>query len=567
MDTGIDRRSFLGGSLLAGAGMLAGSLMGCAPQKPGDDAAAKASDTAANDWLGSPPTIADSDVVETVDTQVLVVGAGNAGYFTAAFAAQEGAQVLLIEKNETGCGIRDSALAAVGSRMQKAAGINIDASDIVNDFMRYANGQANPHLFRLWAENSGAAVDWFCDLVAQESGITVDLESSMPAESVRFPHWPTGHGTNDGTDLVGGVQTAVVGKVMKLLDQCIIDNGGEIRYLTPLVELIKDGDRVSGAFAKNKDGGYVRINASKGVVVATGGYVNNQSMYEALQGSLLRSVNGWCCHATLPATGDGIKACLWAGASFDTEKTSMIFDRGLVGPTDSYHGPDAGGYYFTLGSQPFLKVDERGERFCNESSPYDHVVHAANRRGDGAWRMIWDSNWKEDVLRFHTIGCSTIDLHEAGDQQAMGIEATEAEMEDLVDKELLVKADTIEELAKQMDLDASVLTATVKRYNELFDQQEDMDFGKEAFRLSALRTPPFYGAKLGGLLLCTLDGIVIDEQFRALDSNRKPIEGLYVLGNDSGSYYASTYPNLAAGTNAGRCVTHGMLCGKALAHR
>ena len=244
----------------------------------------------------------------------------------------------------------------------------------------------------------------------------------------------------------------------------------------------------------------------------------------------------------------------------------MIFDRGLVGPQDSYDGPDAGGYYFTLGSQPFLKVDEHGERFYNESTPYDHIVHAANRRGDGAWRMIWDANWKEDVLRFHTVGCSTIDLHEGGDRQAMGIEATEAELADLVEQGLLAKADTIEELAKQMGFeDPSVLVATVERYNELYDKQVDEDFGKEAFRLSELRTPPYYGAKLGGLLLCTLDGIVIDEQFRALDENRTPIEGLYVLGNDSGSYYASTYPNLAAGTNAGRCVTHGMLCGKALA--
>ena len=87
----------------------------------------------------------------------------------------------------------------------------------------------------------------------------------------------------------------------------------------------------------------------------------------------------------------------------------------------------------------------------------------------------------------------------------------------------------------------------------------------EAFRLSAIRKAPFYACKLSGMVLATLDGIKINTKLQALDTDNKPIEGLYVIGNDSGNYYNGSYPNLAAGLNAGRCVTFGMLCGRQLA--
>ena len=76
---------------------------------------------------------------------------------------------------------------------------------------------------------------------------------------------------------------------------------------------------------------------------------------------------------------------------------------------------------------------------------------------------------------------------------------------------------------------------------------------------------PFYACKLSGMALATLDGIKINTRFQALDADNAPIEGLYVIGNDSGNYYNGTYPNLAAGLNAGRCVTFGMLCGRQVA--
>lgn len=93
----------------------------------------------------------------------------------------------------------------------------------------------------------------------------------------------------------------------------------------------------------------------------------------------------------------------------------------------------------------------------------------------------------------------------------------------------------------------------------VLEAEEDIE------RLSAIRTAPFYACKLSGMVLATLDGIKINTKFQALDANNKPIEGLYVLGNDSGNFHDGTYPNLAADLNCGRNTTFGMLCGKQLA--
>ena len=560
----MDRRTFLGGATVLGAA-LAVTATGCSPKQQKADALSDTGGKSEREgWLGDAPAISDADCVEVLECDMLVVGAGCSGYFAACHGAEAGAKVLLIEKDEIGHGIRDSGFGAVDSRYQLERNIKIDKAEYLNDLIRYADGQVNPTLHRKWLDYSHEAIDWYGDIVDGIDGARIDLEWSMPEEETRYHMWPTGHGTNDGSELVGGIQTAVVGKVMEALDARIKENGGEVRYETKLERLISEGDAVVGAYASTAAGN-VRINAAKGVVIATGGYCNNADMMAVLQPEVIATTSGWCCHATQPAMGEGIKAMLWEGAQLDPTSTSMIFDRGLVAPDTPIEGPDSGGYYFTLGSQPFLKVNSAGERFINESTPYDYVSHAARRFGDHAYYMVWDANWQENVVRFHTIGCSTIDLHEGGDQQAMGLVATAEEMEALAADGLLVKADTVAELALGLGIDADAFEKTVARVNELYDKGADDDFGKEPFRLSELRNPPYYGAKLGGLLLCTLHGVQVTSDFQVLGENGAPIKGLYAIGNDMGGYYASTYPNFGAGTNAGRCATHGMLVGRAIA--
>ncbi len=102
----------------------------------------------------------------------------------------------------------------------------------------------------------------------------------------------------------------------------------------------------------------------------------------------------------------------------------------------------------------------------------------------------------------------------------------EAQLEQYEGEGLIMKADTIEELADKMGFtgaDKDNFVATVARYNELYDKQNDEDFGKPASRLSAIRTAPFYGCWLGASLLCSMQGISITENCQAKDSNNEPI--------------------------------------------
>lgn len=572
------RRSFLTGAAALGALTAAGAMGGCAPrlvEAPSEGAQGQAMTAAAADWLGEAPAISDSDCVETVDTDVLVIGAGTSGYFAACAAAENGARTLLIEKAASGNGVRSSAIGAVNSRFQQEVGEAgaINPMEIVNDMDRYADGQIHSALYRKWALNSGEAVDWYADVVAKD-GIGVQLEWNMPKDTF-YKDWPTGHGTN-GRDGAGYGERE--GQVSECLNNYITSFPNcEIRFECPMRNLILEDGKVVGAYAEGKDG-IIRINAAKGVIVATGGYAYNQEMYQALQPTR------YSCLGTLDAfpscTGDGIKALLWAGAQMDQVHTSLTFNRCLLTAEQEIAHPyevggDSYGYFF-YASQPFLRVDPHGARFHNESAPYDYVMNASAKRPEAEryWHQIWDGDWKKYVPIFHTVGCSTIYMQPEGgsDHDAfpgMLDEWIEPEMEDFVNAGYIMKADTLEELADKLGFegpDKDTFLQTCERQNVNYDNQYDPDFGKEPFRLSAIRTPPFYGSvKNCGLTLCTLDGIMVNEELQPYGADGQPIEGVYVVGNDQGCYYAGTYPNLAAGLNAGRCATFGRMIGKKLA--
>ena len=135
--------------------------------------------------------------------------------------------------------------------------------------------------------------------------------------------------------------------------------------------------------------------------------------------------------------------------------------------------------------------------------------------------------------------------------------------DDLQKQGYIVEADTVEELAEKLGLPVDAFTATVERYNELAAKGEDEDFGKESYRLSTLQQAPFYGVRqAGGYLICTIDGIQIDDNMHAIDQDFKAIPGLYVIGDMSGNYFSGSYPSLMAGAAAGRSATFGRLAGQ-----
>lgn len=563
----ISRREFLKGAAAGSAGLAAASLFGGFTAFADDAKEEVKAEAGVPEWLGTAPAISDSDCVETVDTDILVVGAGCSGLFATAAAAEAGAKVLLIERSAQGMSIRCSALGAVGSRIQKEHGVEINKTDIINDFCHYALNANDMNLVKLWADNSGETLDWYADFLAKYGRCEIALEYTMPGQPTRYQGWPTGHGTK-AIDMPPDANPLDYpeGLVYEDMMDYITGFGGEVRHQTTMLSLIREGGKVVGVYAENKDKEKIRINASKGVILATGGYANNKEMYAALQPENLQSIGTMLAYPF--SNGAGIKAAMWEGAKLDPNQCTMIFDRCAMHPDEDAGTPYDVPFpprYFHMASQPFLKVNKNGQRICNESSPYDFVAHGARKFPGNLWYEIFDSNWKEDVTRFHTIGCSTMIQWEGGNHQGEGLDAVEAGLPAFIDDGMLIKADTLEELADKLLIDKETFLATVERYNELAEKGEDEDFGKEAFRLSKIEQGPFYGIKLAGINLCTMNGLHINTKCQVLTEENEVIEGLYAVGNDSGDYYLNTYPNLAAGANAGRCATFGRLTGKYLA--
>ena len=513
------------------------------------------------DWLGQPPEIAEKDIVATHDTDILVVGCGTGGMFTVASAAEAGAKVIGIDRFPVGTGIRED-IGAIDSRYQKAYGTKVDKFEFITMATLYAGGRIQQDLVKLWCDESGAVVDWLGDRLA-ERGIEMWHESGDRNDETRYKHFPIGHSprmrlTKDGKEEIS---------LNTVLFDYAVKHGARFDFSTKMVKLEKKNGRVTGCIAQNAEGKYVRYNAKKGVVVATGGYAQNFKMLEALQPWNLR-VTGRT--GAMPgARGDGIKACLWVGAKMDETHSLLKFDRCALRPDQNpgvktIQSGNSG--FFWMGSQPWLKVNAYGKRFMNESGTYENILHADEFQKGHCHYTLFDSNWVQYAEQFKMHGCSRMFPFENGADPNISWKVVKEKMlPGLIEKGYVVQADTIEELAQKLGLPAKTLQATVTRYNELAKSGNDVDYGKEPHRLTPVNKAPFYGAKNTGWMLCTLDGIQIDTNMNAIDTEGNPIPGLYVVGNDSGGYFASEYPNLATGMACGRTVTFGRLVGLKLA--
>lgn len=516
------------------------------------------------DWLGKEPDIDEAAITETVDTDILIVGAGNGGIFAAAYAAANGLNFRVIEQNGN---VQDTRhwYGAIDSAAAKEAGEKpADRAKLLSEISRYASGKCDQRVVKTWINESAAMHDFMRSILEDKYGWTCDFTSGAEAA------WPAENAEHN-TDYLFPVQEhnymaseSASGKPRnELLLQYIQELGYDVDFKTSLAKLEKDSTgRITGIIAQStEDDHFIRYNANKGVLLACGGFPGNPYMMEQLD-PLGTSVTTACSYS--PADkGYGIRAAVWAGANLDKEAAPMLFDRGIVAPgvDGGYVASDSafGGKAFpgpirqyNPGTQPFLKVNRNGERFANESSPYNDIVYAAAHQPGRVYAQICDANILEDAKRFHTIGCSA-------QTRNAGAEYIQKQMDNAEKEGVFFKADTIEELADKLGFTGEAkdtFLATVERYNELYDKQNDEDFGKPAYRLSAIRTAPFYGCWLGASLLCTEQGIAINDKGQALDNDNKPMPGLYITGDMSGSFFANNYPCLMAGVAMGRTLTY-----------
>ena len=342
---GLDRRTFLKGAGITAIGAAAmGALTGCgngytvpAGEEPVNASAGQVPGTPS--WLGQAPEVAERDITETIDTEVLVVGCRTAGLPAVISAAENGAKALGIDRTSTVLAPRED-IGAIDSKLQLASfdeypQFKIDKMEAMEDIVRYANGFINYDLVKVWANESGALIDWLTEIVERDGRLVMQFEGSVGTEGqgARDKAWATGHSPNktdkgkEDKDFNFGVS----------LKEYAEEKGAEFRWSTELIKLEQDeSGRVVGIIARDvNDRHYIRINATKGVILATGGYGNNLEMMEARQpwNQKMRISIGRNGTGGNP-TGDGIKAALWAGGQM--APTTLVGMKASTAP----HGRD-----------------------------------------------------------------------------------------------------------------------------------------------------------------------------------------------------------------------------------
>ena len=287
-----------------------------------------------------------------------------------------------------------------------------------------------------------------------------------------------------------------------------------------------------GVEAEGPDG-TVRINA-KAVIMGGGGFVQNKALmkeYFDINIDTDASFLGLDGH-----DGSVIQMALDAGAKTNMNRAGLQGCLQVIGLPTYLEG---GHFSGKLENYPFpgIWVNQNGKRFVNEDC------------GENNWSLsdlATMVNKKTYVLFDENAYATFVDNLE--DQP--GRDVIDAELQEAIDRGLVYRADTWQEIAQPAGLDPDALVATIEEYNALVEKSADTDFGKQPEYLAPLATPPFLIIPVGHLVICSFAGITTNSQSQALDESNEPIPGLYVIGLDGTMLWANEYTlTLPAGTN------------------
>lgn len=554
MKATLTRRSFLAGAGVAGATLASAALAGCAGGAPKAAEEGQGADAApASD--AAPAPIADADIDETRDAEVCIVGAGVSGVVAALACAEEGLQVAVMQK-KSAISTQGTGASCIGSRRQKELGLETGSFE---DLMRLKaaeeGGLVNYDLFKLWYDRSGEALDWVCDR-ASENG--VDAVFDQIANWEEADDWVK---TTQISSMFSGEGGVGASALIEALYPLTLDAGVQYVFDTTARQLVRDDDgRVIAVIGQKKDGGYVRINASKAVVICSGGYENNPEMRQKYLPHAMRFDN------ISDNDGEGIQMGLWAGAAIDPAPHASNIHYN-VSETDAYGS-----------AIPWLRVGVEGTRLGNEDIAYGFLPFLDLKSKEACCFQVFDPDFDAYYEKMLVNGCGI--FRSFPPAEAVGA-ATELETsedtsswsplkkiyESCVEQGTAVKADTLEELAQKAGIDAAGLQATVKRYNELYDSGADSDYGKKFSRMHAVRTPPFYAIRRQAYVLGTLGGLVINENMQVMDTEGEVIPGLFAAGNASGGRFFGTPAQGMAvpASTISRALTWGYLASKYIA--
>ena len=535
----LSRKDFVkGAAAVAGAGALASCAPAATPvptTAPGETAAPAPTCPPAAECAPCP-----SAVPETWDKEadVVVVGYGGAGAATAITASDQGAQVLLLEKQAEdshtsntqmcfGVFVSPTNVEDALAYMEVASRVNVDmpeSKDIDDD------------VIQVWAEYMVQNKDWLTSLGAEDFVVYADQG--------RDPSWP-------GNDAIkayniakpdGGFGVGV--DFFNFLAEQVSSRNIEIMWETPATSLITNGEgAVIGVKAQSEGGAEMTIKAKRAVVLTCGGYEFDEAALKTYLPAYPMVFYG-----NPDNTGDGVKMAQSVGAD--------LWHMTVLGGGLKMKFPDfPTAFLQTFGAQAYLVVDKLGKRFMNEaiggySDYWNTVVYDTVNY---TWPRI-PAYWIFDQKRMDAGPLAFTLFGAAG---PIGMYEWSLDNSAELDKGWIISAESVAELAESIDVDPAALEEELSKYNEYCQSGQDADFGRPADSLIALESP-YYAVKLWPGLNNTFGGPRRNAKGLIVNALGEAIPRLYSAG-ELGSIYVQ-YPQ--GGANVGECLAFGRVAGE-----
>lgn len=425
-----------------------------------------------------------------MDTDVLVIGAGLAGFCASLEALSAGGSVTLLEKQAEVGGstvLSGGAMAFAGTEGQAEAGIEDSNDRLREDLLRVGEHRNDPALVEAYVEAQLDTWRWLREQGVRFTSVQLGGGQSVPRSN-----------RVDTRQMIGALAERARG-----------NNRFTLRAGTPAVRLIREGERITGA-----SGGGEEIRARHGVVLTSGGFSRDETLlalFAPAQRDALR-IGG------RGNTGDGLRMACAMGAG--------LADIGYIRGTFGTH-PDAGPEQLSIIHAIYkgaIAVNRHGMRFIDESLSYKIIGDACLQQPEGLAVQIFD----EPIMDLSIPGVATSDMR-AG----------------LADGRVL-QADTLEGLARIAGIDPDGLRATVARYNADTANGRDGLFGRDGLsshygKLRAIETAPFYAFPSTSSVLATYGGLAVDAQMRVRDVFGVPIPSLFAAGEVTGGLHGAAY--------------------------
>ncbi len=438
----------------------------------------------------------------TESTDVVVIGSGGAGLAAAVAARNDGASVILLEKEPIPGG--NTKLAAGGmnaaeTKPQAKLGIQDKKSIMIEDTMKGGRNLNDPELVKVLANNSSDSIDWLMAMGADMNDV-----GRMGGASVNRSHRPTG-GAGVGAE------------VAQVLWDAAIERGTDIRLNSRVVRILEAGGKVTGVLVKGEHTGYYVIKTDA-VVLATGGFARNNERVAKYDAKL----KGFAATNHPGATGDGLDVAMQAGAA--TRDLQYIQAHPTYSPVGGVMVTEA-----VRGNGAIL-INREGNRFVNEITTRDKASAAIlGQKGASAY-LVFDDSVRKSLSKIE----GYVHLH------------------------IVEEGKTLAELAKEMGVPAKNLETSVAAYNKSVKAGKDEQFGRPNMPRE-LNHGPYYAIEVKPAVHHTMGGVVIDTKGEVKDAKGNIIKGLYAAGEITGGVHGA---NRLGGNAISDIVTFGRIAGK-----